>query len=286
MAQTNYEKVRDFNTVSGSLVNTRPQLTILKTHKALCKLRYDLIHEEVNELYDACTKQLKTPEINYIEVVDALADIMYVVLGAGSTFGIDLDTLIDKKLQYRELIHSHLHNNYDTTTIKYLTPYQRICRLYKLTHSASDPKGLLRMVEELLVVLKLLKTAMLTSCNFYEMTRLLCRLHKKTLKIGYHIDVNLDKAFKLVHESNMSKFCNTEDVAKDTVEWYNKNDDRYTSPTYKQSNVNWVVYNESTGKVLKSIKYHPVELKSVLSTYITATWNTELELSYIKKNEK
>ena len=82
--------------------------------------------------------------------------------------------------------------------------------------------------------------------------------------MGRAIGVDLDKAFKLVHKSNMSKLCKNEDEAKKTVEWYknqyNEGKQPYDSPNYRKSpnGKYWVVYNESTSKILKSINYKPV----------------------------
>lgn len=70
--------------------------------------------------------------------------------------------------------------------------------------------------------------------------------------------VDADKAFDIVQRSNMSKLCKTEQEAVDTVEWYRKNQkDRYDSPSYRKSDdgIHWVVYNESTMKILKSINF-------------------------------
>ena len=70
--------------------------------------------------------------------------------------------------------------------------------------------------------------------------------------------VDLHEAFNIVHKSNMSKLCNTEDQAKSTVEWYKKNKlDVYDSPAYKKSadGKYFIVYNSSTGKILKNINY-------------------------------
>jgi hypothetical protein len=58
----------------------------------------------------------------------------------------------------------------------------------------------------------------------------------------------------------MSKVCDTEEIAKETVEWYKQNETRYDSPAYKKSGDKFMVYNESTGKTLKSIHYKPVDL--------------------------
>jgi NTP pyrophosphatase (non-canonical NTP hydrolase) len=82
--------------------------------------------------------------------------------------------------------------------------------------------------------------------------------------------LDLDKAFDIVHRSNMSKVCETEDEAKETVEYYKKNMDTlgYDSPDYRSSanGKYYVVYNKSTGKVLKSINYTPAKFDWLTST--------------------
>lgn len=77
------------------------------------------------------------------------------------------------------------------------------------------------------------------------------------------LGLDLDKAFDIVHKSNMSKVCKTEDEAQKTVEYYRENKDKlgYDSPAYRKSvdGKHYVVYNESTMKVLKSINYTPAK---------------------------
>ena len=71
--------------------------------------------------------------------------------------------------------------------------------------------------------------------------------------------------FDIVQNSNMSKFCNTEEEATKTVlsyqERYKKGLVPYDSPYkhYLHSENKWVVKNRSTGKILKSINYTPVK---------------------------
>ena len=86
------------------------------------------------------------------------------------------------------------------------------------------------------------------------------------LGMAYSLNIDLDKAFDIVHESNMSKMCCSEEKAIETVEWYKKNDNRYDTPSYrKNENGNFIVYNESTRKILKSIDYTPADLACVIS---------------------
>jgi len=79
--------------------------------------------------------------------------------------------------------------------------------------------------------------------------------------MGASMGINLDKAFDIVHKSNMSKVCETEEEAKSTVVYYEQNKDElgYDTPKYRLSSNGkyYVVYNESTMKVLKSINYSP-----------------------------
>ena len=96
--------------------------------------------------------------------------------------------------------------------------------------------------------------------DFKEIVDALADLLYVVYGMGTSIGVNLDKAFNIVHESNMSKLCNTEEEARETVEWYKNNEKRYDSPNYRKSDdgTKWVVYNESTKKILKSINYNKV----------------------------
>jgi predicted HAD superfamily Cof-like phosphohydrolase len=78
---------------------------------------------------------------------------------------------------------------------------------------------------------------------------------------SFGIDAN--KGFDLVHKSNMTKACLTEEEAIATVENY-KNDTRYDSPAYKKSGDYYIVYNKSSGKILKSINYKPVDQDALI----------------------
>jgi predicted HAD superfamily Cof-like phosphohydrolase len=87
--------------------------------------------------------------------------------------------------------------------------------------------------------------------------------------MGVSIGVNMDQAFDLVHKSNMSKLCVSEEDAKKTVEWYineyKSGNQPYDTPSYRKSEDGkyWVVYNISSGKILKSIYYEPVDLTNL-----------------------
>lgn len=58
--------------------------------KALMNLRLELIREEWQELQDAYEEQ------DFVEVVDALADLIYVIYGFANGIGIDLDKVLEE----------------------------------------------------------------------------------------------------------------------------------------------------------------------------------------------
>ena len=87
--KTNFEKVSHFNRVFGLPDYDKLQKNVFTENPKLVKLRLDLIKEEVSELEEAIQNH------DMKEVIDALSDILYVVYGAGSSFGIDLDKSFD-----------------------------------------------------------------------------------------------------------------------------------------------------------------------------------------------
>ncbi len=79
--------------------------------------------------------------------------------------------------------------------------------------------------------------------------------------------INADADFAIVHNSNMTKLCSSEEEAKLTVADYEAKykaaKSPYDSPYYYYlPELNkWVIKNRSTGKVLKNINYQKVEWK-------------------------
>ena len=78
---SNFDDVKNFMEMYGQEVKTKFSFPSEK----IVQLRYSLIKEELDEL------SLAIKEKDIIEVADALTDLLYVVYGAGHSFGIDLD---------------------------------------------------------------------------------------------------------------------------------------------------------------------------------------------------
>ncbi len=83
---TNFEKVGQFHTTFDNPKFEKLNRKIFDPdNEALVKLRTDLIDEEVEELKTAIKNH------DFVEIADALTDILYVVYGAGHVYGINLD---------------------------------------------------------------------------------------------------------------------------------------------------------------------------------------------------
>lgn len=68
--------------------------------------------------------------------------------------------------------------------------------------------------------------------------------------------------FEEVQRSNMSKACNSEAEAIETVEYYRKKDG--TACYYKEESGKWLVYRTADNKTIKSIHYSPADLDGLL----------------------
>ena len=73
--------VRDFHQAFNIQVNNRPTLNV---DQNVPILRCNLIQEELDEFKEAMQNN------DLVEIADALGDLLYVVLGAAVTYGIDM----------------------------------------------------------------------------------------------------------------------------------------------------------------------------------------------------
>jgi predicted HAD superfamily Cof-like phosphohydrolase len=103
--------------------------------------------------------------------------------------------------------------------------------------------------------------------DFTEMTDGLVDLLVVTYGMCANLGIDADKCFEIVNQSNMSKLCYTEDIAIESVRRYKEEvPQRYDSPAYKKSNCGkyFVVYNQSSNKILKSYLYTPANFTELL----------------------
>lgn len=70
--------------------------------------------------------------------------------------------------------------------------------------------------------------------------------------------------FEEVQRSNMSKACNTEEEARQTVQYYKEKDG--TECYYRQAGEKWLVYRKIDNKTIKSVGYSPADLRRILKS--------------------
>lgn len=259
---TNYQKVRCFNIVFNSPRYDKENYDIFKENPKLVKLRWDLINEESTELFDALDQR------DYVEIIDAIGDILYVVLGAVDAFGYNFDDHLLSKCKdvlvsdYGLDVIPDLKNDFDKfnqTRMALVFDNKDYCNL--LQKIRSNYQTQLNTLKELI-----------DSSDYYGVINQLVNLNNYLYLWAYLFGFDLDYAFNLIHESNMSKLAETEEIAKETVKWYLDHPEKgYDSPVYRLSEIKdngqdrWIIYNDSTKKALKSIKYNPVDLSAFLN---------------------
>ena len=243
---TNFQKVRDFNISFGIGRSKTP-------NEKLFKLRWDLIEEESNELFQALGDK------DYVEIIDAVSDILYVIHGAADSFEEDLDVHLNNENE--NLFEKKFEKKFELPqNIKEMPfSHQRMNIIFR-----DEYEKLRDFQQEYSYHLANLKVSFDTQ-SLPEIIPNLVIIHNYLYMWAYLFGFNLDETFDLVHQSNMSKLAETEEVAQNTVKWYLENEKRYDSPAYRLSPVKfndeprWVIYNQNTGKALKSINYHAVD---------------------------
>lgn len=100
--------------------------------------------------------------------------------------------------------------------------------------------------------------------DLVEIADAVCDLLYVVYGVGHAVGLNVPKLFAEVHRSNMTKVCETEEIAQKTVEWYKEriSETGYKEPSYRlaQSGKYFVVFDNATGKILKSINYEAPKL--------------------------
>lgn len=265
--KTNFEKVRDFNNCFGHVVHETHYNNVFDEDPKLVELRLNLINEEINELKEAYEND------DIVEIIDALSDILYVGYGLCVCFGINIDNEYSKfMIDY----HRVLKNNLSITEEDFSnqTNFEKTQTIISIQ---SDVKNYKKNIENkmykinLNMIMSFLDKSFVElkqSCdkkNFKEVIYNIYNVLKNTYLCGIHIGCDLNQSFKIVHDSNMTKICDNEELAKKTVQNYIDNDQRYDSPSYKQNEFGYVIYNQSTNKILKSLNYNVANFDSILN---------------------
>lgn len=247
---TNFQMVGNFHDNFGHAKFEQIQQLNLKT----AAFRLSLIAEEIAELVQAVSENDMT------ETIDALADILYVVYGMGHTFGINLDDVFVVLHGVRMSMGS-ISTYSDQTNFEKVAEYfskfnyPRPEKLQKLdTEMQRIATYCVSSIEDCFVELQ----KAVEEDNMGGVTDALANIAYEVYSMGQRLGIDLDRAFKIVHESNMSKLCISEEQAKETIEHYKTLagfEDTKVGYRLAPDGHNWVIFNEGNGKILKS-KYY------------------------------
>lgn len=297
--KTHYQQVKEFSDTFEVKLYEGDQEFILgsRESKKLMRFRCSLINEEVKELAKAIKDR------DYIEVVDALCDILYVAYGMYIVIGINADKKLRLKLCDNKPVINRLNLVINETRIytKIEKDIERLCFENSLVDSAHFEMW--QMLKSLAVLAyntddlsieDTKKYDIFTDLPFVNYRLEIIEMHRDALseaiELGHYEDmitllgdvvyatydataalgIDINKAFDIVHKSNMSKLCSSEAQAIKTVKYYKSipetSDKYYDSPAYRESKVGgkWIIYNESTSKILKNIDYHTVDFSEIL----------------------
>lgn len=234
---TKFQQVGVFHETFGHPINTTPQPTIFRDDPKLAQLRLDLIVEEYKELYDAYKTR------NFIEMVDAICDILYVCYGALHVMGINYDT-----------------QNIGQPMIYSVTQYPHIDVFENSQDHLYDEMDMIKgSVTELQIHFKDLNN----DDAFYNIVNSINKIISYCITLSTLLGVDIDKCFAEVQRSNMSKCCTTEEEAIMSVEKYS-NQGIETNYRRSPNGEYWVIYNTKTNKILKSINFQQPDLKSII----------------------
>lgn len=284
--KSHFEKVQEFaeafevKKYEGELVD------IFDTDLELIKFRFSLINEEVNELVQAVKDK------DFVEIYDSIEDILYVAFGMYVALNINADNqlyttqcctvtqddvqknvlylLADETLNYVALNKNELSSN---DTWYALQSLSILAFGVNLKTSKYDIFTNQRMVDYRVCNIVDERNIMVDAIdrrNIHDVLGSLASLTYNTYVAAAAFGIDINSAFNIVHKSNMSKLCISEEEAQKTVEYYKSispdSPKYYDSPAYRESKApgKWIVYNESTSKVLKSINYTPADFSTIL----------------------
>jgi len=101
--QISQEQVREFHRKAGAVINDKPTNLDCET----IQLRINLIQEELEEYQQAAFQH------NVVETADALGDLLYVVLGAAVSHGIEIVPIFEEihRSNMTKFIDGHLRED-------------------------------------------------------------------------------------------------------------------------------------------------------------------------------
>jgi predicted HAD superfamily Cof-like phosphohydrolase len=239
MPMTHYQLVGEFHDIFDYPVRTSPYSDVFDKEPKLLKSRLAFMREERDEFDEAFQNN------DMVEMADALCDLNYFAYGSGQCLGIDLDA---------EMVEDGCGN---------------IAHTPEDLSTAVDPNMPSLLGNEIKVRLDVISTHIdefETACGerrMIDMARSLINVVRSTYELGYYLHFDMDRMFREVHRSNMTKACHSEADAQESVRRYLE-EGRYKTPVVRTKGSYFLVYDEDLNKILKYYKWEEPNLRQFM----------------------
>jgi len=238
---SHFECVGEFHDNFGHPQRTQPYDECFYQDINMIKFRIQLMEEELREFKDGLNN--KDP----IEMADALCDLSYVVNGAGQCLGLNLDKLARLMSINIDTPEGFVRGSYNDKDMIYTD-------IFFNKYFGTIETGVNRMDKNLADFCEAVNNKDLNGMGI-QLVILLDSIYT----LGHALGFDMNAMFREVHRSNMTKLCTNEQDAKESVKRYIE-DKTYDDPSYKVKDKYFVVYNKSSGKILKNYKWEEPNL--------------------------
>jgi predicted HAD superfamily Cof-like phosphohydrolase len=231
--KSHYQCVVEFHTVFEHPMRSVPEPNIFDIDPKLVTSRISFIESEIDEFKDAFRDH------DSVEMADALCDILYFSYGTGVCFGVDM---------------SHTNKEY-----------------FDLYETTMSPKGIpdfWNMVDARMADINSQLQIFKARCAEKQLEHAmvsLCNMNTMIYALALYMNFDIDLMYHEVHRSNMTKSCETEADAIESVRLY-QIENKYKSPCYKCTNSRFIVYNADDKKILKNYKWTKPNLEQFITT--------------------
>lgn len=226
----------------------------------------DIIKQRLNNFEELMEKTKSAKEgDDFIELVNCICEIMYFIYGTFYVFGVNFDEQLRVQQilinDLTSLITNSIFNNIITDELANLI--KKIDEKPKLFDSPINYSDIFKYdtgrLSRQITMLEQYSSLLIGSYDDLETdpNSVLVYLQKLEIQCRSLANIlgveNIDQCFRELHRSKMSKGCETEKLAQQSVQHYI--DQKCGNPSYKFSeNSNlWIIYDKETLKILDSV---------------------------------
>uniref|UniRef100_A0A6C0E6H0 Uncharacterized protein n=1 Tax=viral metagenome TaxID=1070528 RepID=A0A6C0E6H0_9ZZZZ len=253
---TNFQKVKYFNLIFDIPRNSQPLCDMCHTNPMLVKSRLNLIENTSKDL----TESIKNKK--YDDILLSISNILYAVLGTSDVFGYNIDIKLDYQNIYQLIIKygidllSYIDNKFNRTRFDIVF--------------AKDTQLLYQIHLDYCVEVQNLRTV-IQNHEYDKIIDKLVILNDFCYVMAYLFGFDMDIVFELIHQSNMNKLADNEEIAKKSVEKYLTFGYTGHVPKYRKVKFKgiyfekFIIFDNCTGNILDPINYIPINLDNFIN---------------------